>query len=213
MAASSADTLLQRAVIHADTHILPHEELLIAGGVYQNYPPGLIGESTCISLDEVDHRCRHFSWLVLETETLRSPEGWLAKYGAAFTVRKNAAYAYYRRIYHQHEMFTTQPHHTLDALILANGAELQRRFQTYFCDQNSPYLCAATLGTWRSECRCAPFTQHEGWTFVTPATQPIRPATQPIKPRTQPGPLPDNGLMKKLLIVAVILALMKFILS
>jgi hypothetical protein len=185
-------------------------ELLIAGGVYQNYPPGLIGQSTCISLDEVDHRCRHFSWLVLETKRLGN-DGWLAKYGDAFTVRKNAAFAYYARIYSQYVDFTTQPHHTLDSLILANGAELQRRFETYFDDKKSPYLCAATLGTWRSECQCDPFTQHEGWPFVTPATQ-------PIKPRTQPGPgdpigLPDNGLMKKLLIVAVILALMKYILS
>ena len=209
MAASSADTLLDRAVIHADTHYLPREELLITGGVYQNYPPGLIGQSTCINLDEVDHRCRHFSWLVLETQTL-GQERWLAKYGKAFLVRRNAAYAYYARIYSQYVDFTTQPHHTLDSLILANGAELQRRFETYFRDQNSPYYCAANR---RGECQCDPFTQHEGWTFVTPATQPIRPATQPIKPRTQPGPLPDNGLMKKLLIVAVILALMKFILS
>jgi hypothetical protein len=40
----------------ADTHNLPNEELLIAGGSEQGYPPGLIGETTVKSLHAVNQR-------------------------------------------------------------------------------------------------------------------------------------------------------------
>jgi hypothetical protein len=144
-------------------------------------------------------------------------EGWLAKYGDAFRIRRNFAHAYYCCVYDYYARFTTMPHHTLESHVLTTGAELQRRFECYFLDRNSPHPCAGSRG-WtglpHARCQCDPFTQHAGWPFKAESSIKTAPSAA-NKKITVPGPDP-NGLKKKLLIVVIViilLALMKYILS
>ncbi len=180
--------LTNQWIMHADTHDLPQEEVLRESGGTQGYPPKLIGDTTVENLMEIDNRCRHFSWLVLETERL-GHEGWMSKYGSAFHNRRNAAFAFYSRVHFQYDLLKNQG----AVPGTRNGEELQRRFFTYFLDATSPFHCNADEK--QLTCKCDqvhapmnPFKQHECYPFVT-AGYSVAPGYEALPS----GPTPSCG--------------------
>ena len=138
-------------IVHADTHVLPQEELVDGSGLPQGYPSGLIGEKTSANLKAIDSRCHHFSWLALETERL-GHAAWTEKYGVAFSNMKNAAFAYYARVY-THYARLHDPQASDFVLNVAAGRDLEGRLSTYFLESDAPQACKGRPKP-RRECTC-----------------------------------------------------------
>jgi hypothetical protein len=200
----------------AQNHYLPAEELFASCGADQGYPPDLMGEKRAEKLQNLDPRCRHFSWLVLETHTL-GHDKWLNTYGVCFDTRKNAALEYYSTCY----TFFQNLGGRQDEQQRHNGEDLQRRFSTYW-DSESRDRCTAAKKTWRHharDCTCRDFNVHRETRGVVSYPSPFLPLqhrhhqNDHIPPPPSPPDFMSSTMIRNIVILLVILVLLKMLLS